>query len=161
MVRSLNELFLVVAVPLCLAATLVGQVAPPLTQRDFVLGGLEENMDSAVVRHRLGKPDSILVDESPFDVGAKLVTWRYRRVTVDFFASDRVVGLSTTDPSIPTPRGLRVGDSIARMKQLYGEPTGSYADASDYEDPHQHLHLIRVTVHDGHVAAIYLGYLLD
>ena len=43
MVRSLNELFLVVAVPLCLAATLDGQVAPPLTQRDFVLGGLEEN----------------------------------------------------------------------------------------------------------------------
>ena|SRR2546430_4655843 len=141
--------------------TLNGQVPPPLAQPDFALAGIAEETDSAQVQRRLGKPDSVLVDQHPFDVGAKLVTWRYKRLTVDFFSSDRVVGLSTTDPGVRTPRGLRVGDSVVRLKQLYGEPTGSYEDAWDYDDRAEHLHVMRITVRDGHVAAIYLGYLLD
>jgi len=139
---------------------LLGQ-APPLSTVDFALGGVSENTDSAAVRRGLGKPDSVLVGASPFDVGAKLVTWRYPRLTVEFFSTDHVVGLSTTDSTVATPRGLRVGDSVTRLKQLYGETTDSCERDCDYEDPAQHLHVMSVRIRNGRVSQLYLGYLLD
>src|SRR5260370_41496628 len=111
-------------------ASAVGQ-ARPLTKPDFALGGVAEGPDSATVRRRLGRPDSIVAEKNSFDDPSKLITWRYRRLTVDFFSSSHVVGLSTTDSTVTTPRGLRVGDSVTRLKQLYGEPAGSYEDAWD------------------------------
>ena len=135
--------------------------APPLRKADFALGGITQEMDSSTVRRTLGRPDSIDVDDNPFDTGAKLVTWRYRSLTVEFFSTDHVVGVSTTDRAVASPRGLRVGDSVTRLKQLYGEPTGSYEDVVDYEDPQSALHVLRVTIHNGRVAEIYLGSILD
>ena len=148
-------------VPLLWApAPALGQ-ALPLTKTDFALGGVAEGTDSATVRRRLGKPDSVLSESNSFDDPSKLITWLYRRLTIDFFSSTKVVGLSTTDSSVRTPRGLRVGDSVTRLKQLYGEPAGSYEDTWDYEDSAQRLHVMRVTVRNGRVAQIYLGYILD
>jgi len=135
--------------------------APALRQADFALGGITQGMDSAAVRRSLGRPDSIVVDDNPFDTGAKLVTWRYRHMTVEFFSTDQVVGVSTTDRAVASPRGLRVGDSVTRLKQLYGEPTGSYENVMDYEDPHGALHVLRVTIHNERVVEIYLGSILD
>ena len=138
-----------------------GQTPQPLTQADFTLGDLTENVDSAAVRARFGRPDSIFVEHHPFDVDAKLVTWVYPRLTLSFFSTDHVVGISTRNPHVSTRRGLRVGDSIARLRQLYGEPTASYQDDLDYADSGEHLNVIRVTVRQGHVAEIYVGWILD
>jgi len=135
--------------------------ARPLSKADFALGGVAEGMDSATVRRRLGKPDSIFAEDNALDSPSKLITWDYRRLTVDFFSTDHVVGLTTRDSGTVTPRGLRIGQSVARLKQLYGEPSGSYEDVWDYEDPAQRLHVLRVTVREGRVAMIYLGYILD
>src|SRR5258705_3088499 len=135
--------------------------APPLSRADFALGGVAEGMDSATVRRRLGKPDSIFAEDNSLDSPSKLITWDYRRLTVDFFSTDHVVGLTTRDSGAVTPRGLRVGQSVARLKQLYGEPSGSYEDVWDYEDPAQRLHVMRITVLQGHVTMSYLGRILD
>jgi len=153
-------------VPLLLAPLLwipapaLGQ-AHPLTKSDFALADVAEGTDSATVRRRLGRPDSVLAAKNSLDYPSELITWTYGRLTVDFFSSEHVVGLTTTDSTVATPRGLRVGDSVARLKQLYGEPAGSYEDDWDYEDPAQRLHVMRVTVRNGHVARIYLGYIVD
>jgi hypothetical protein len=118
-------------------------------------------MDSAVVRQRLGKPDSVSTDPHPFDVGAQLVAWHYPGLTVEFFATNHVVGISTRDPRTPTTRGLRVGDLVATMLRLYGAPTDSAANDYDYEkadDPHL---ILRVTTRKGRVVEIYLGAIID
>ncbi len=135
--------------------------APPLSRADFALGGVAEGMDSATVRRRLGKPDSVFAEDNPLDSPSKLITWNYHGLTVDYFSTDHVVGLTTRDSGAVTPRGLRVGQSVARLKQLYGEPSGSYEDVWDYEDPAQRLHVMRVTVLLGRVTMIYLGYIVD
>jgi hypothetical protein len=151
---------LLLSVSLLVPARGLTQV-PPLSKADFALGGVAEGMDSATVRRRLGKPDSIFAEDNSFDSPSKLITWDYGRVTVDFFSTDHVVGLTTTDSGAATPRGLRVGQSVARLKHLYGEPSGSYEDVWDYEDPAQRLHVMRVTIRQGRVTMIYLGYILD
>ena len=146
---------------LCLLRESLAQTPQPLAQDDFTLGGLAEDTDSAAVRARFGKPDSVFVDNHPFDVDAKLVSWVYPRFTVFFFSMDHVVGIRTRDSRVATQRGLRVGDSVARLRRLYGEPTSSYHDDIEYEDPGEHLHIMRVTVREGHVAEIYVGWILD
>ena len=146
---------------LCPLRESLAQTPQPLAQADFTLGGLTEDTDSAAVRARLGKPDSVFVEGHPFDVDAKLVSWVYPRLTVFFFSMDHVVGIRTRDFRVATQRGLRVGDSVARLRRLYGEPTSSYHDDLDYADSGEHLHVMRVTVRQGHVAEIYVGWILD
>ena len=158
----MRSVTILLTVALTVSTTMPAQSqGDPLSKADFVLGELQEGLDSTIVRARLGKPDSVVVDSNPFDVGAKLVQWRYRHVTVDFFSTNMVVGLSTRDPVYPTHRGLRVGDPVERLKELYGEPSGSYEDSLDYDDPNERLHVVRITVRNGRVAEIYLGSILD
>ncbi len=146
---------------LCPLRESLAQTPPPLAQADFTLGGLTEDTDSAAVRARFGKPDSIFVESHPFDISAKLVSWVYPRFTVFFFSIDHVVGIRTRDSRVATQRGLRVGDSVARLRHLYGEPTSFFQDDLDYADSGEHLHVMRVTVRQGHVAEIYVGWILD
>jgi hypothetical protein len=142
-------------------APVAGQTIPPLTKADFVLGGLTRGMDSALVRQRLGNPDSISIDPHPFDVGAQLVAWHYPGLTVEFFATDHIVGTSTRASSTATRRGLHVGDSIPRLKQLYGEPTDSVANDYDYEDSDDSHLVMRITTRRGRIVEIYLGAIID
>src|SRR2546426_2607601 len=135
---------------LCPLRESLAQRPQPLAQADFTLGGLTEDTDSAAVRARFGKPDSVFVESHPFDVDAKLVSWVYHRFTVLFFSMNHVVGIRTRDSRVATQRGLRVGDSVTRLRQLYGEPTFSYHDELDYADSGEHLHVMRVTVRQGH-----------
>jgi len=72
-----------------------------------------------------------------------------------------VVGITLTDRTRSTRRGLRVGDSVANLQRLYGEPSGKYEDSWDYQDASNDLHVIRLTVRGDHITAIYLGAILD
>ena len=95
---------------------LCAQGAPPLFgPADLSLGGIFAETDSGAVRHRFGTPDSILVEDD------RLLTWVYPRFSVLFFSTDHVVGVRTRDSSITTPRGLRVGDSVARLTPTMAE----------------------------------------
>src|SRR5437879_13020941 len=82
---------------LCLLRESLAQTPQPLAQDDFTLGGLAEDTDSAAVPARFGKPDSVFVDNHPFDVDDKLVRWVYLRFTVFFFSVDEVVRIRPQD----------------------------------------------------------------
>ncbi len=132
---------------------LCAQGAPPLFgPADLSLGGIFAETDSGAVRHRFGTPDSILVEDD------RLLTWVYPRFSVLFFSTDHVVGVGTRDSSITTPRGLRVGDSVARLRQLYGEPREVYERVWEYRDPNpREQRVLRITLRQGRVGEIYVG----
>jgi hypothetical protein len=122
------------------------------------LGGIFAEADSAVVRHRFGKPDSIVVEDDPSHPGTTLMTWVYPRFAILFFSTDHVVGVGTRDSSITTPRGLRVGDSVARLRQLYGEPREVYEGVWEYRDPNpREQRVLHITLRQGRVGDIYVG----
>ena len=137
-----------------------GQVAP-ITERDYFLPDLAENLDSSEVRRWFGAPDSVLIKPHPFDASAKRASWFYRHFSVLFTSAGRIDGKWLRDSTLATRRGLRVGDSADRVRALYGEPTGIYQGTWEYQSKDENLHAVRLEIRDGRVAAIYLGWLLD
>src|SRR5438876_12452105 len=83
---------------LCPLRESLAQTPQPLAQADFTLGGLTEDTDSAAVRARSGKPDSVFVEGHPSDVDAKLVSWVYPCITVYFFSMTHFVVIRMWDP---------------------------------------------------------------
>jgi hypothetical protein len=137
---------------------------PPLHLRaeDFAVAGLLEGMKSAEVRRVLGRPQSVTREDDFRDPGAKLVSWKYRDIIVLLGSQDAVRGMWLRTPKIGTPRGLRVGDPVSRVEQLYGPP--GFRDATTLEyavSEEQSLHVIRILVKAGVVDQIFLGWLLD
>ena len=147
--------------------TPVTRVAPtsaaapaPLGERDFAVGELHEGLDTAAVRRLLGAPDSVKVEDNPYDPGGKPRTWRYRDVTIEL-ADETVYGIALDGPGVATARGLRVGDPADRVRALYGAVAAD-GDDWEYTDPaNPGMHVVRVTVKGGRVAAIYVGSILD
>jgi hypothetical protein len=145
---------------LCGPVMLSGQSPPPLSKADFSLAGVNVGADSSAVRRGLGQPDSVRFDPNPFSPKAKSVVWVYRRYTILFYTTEHVAGVRIRDASVATRRGLRLGDSVARLKELYGEPTGAYQESVEYQDPKQKFEVLRVVLKDGRVEDIYIGALL-
>jgi hypothetical protein len=130
---------------------------------DFRLGPVPEGTDSLIVRHRIGRPDSISTEAAAPDVSAKLHVWHYHHFRLYFTEQSihGVMAVETTDATYATNRGLRVGDSASRLKKLYGKPVGTYENTWDYDDPTTHLHVLRFTIRNGRVKAIYVGWIID
>jgi len=138
---------------------------PPLQRYDFEFIALDAQSDSAEVQRRFGGPDSISEDANPFDKGTTLITWHYRghyTFDVHFFSGNTVMGVAVTDSRFETARRLRVGDSVNRVLELYGQPSSNDGGVYEYTDPEgEGLHVVRITVRNGRVVEIYVGYLLD
>jgi hypothetical protein len=148
-----------------LALPVVARAQGPLTPADFVVAGVPDNSpdtfveeDMARIRKILGAPKS--VRSMPGFQDGKMVTWEYDGLRFMFGRIARQ-GVTLTSSRIPTARGLRVGDSASRVRDLYGAPTESVADEWIYSDPREHLHVIQVTVQSGKVTAIFIGSLWD
>ena len=141
----------------------IAQTPPPLTGTDFRLGPVPEGTDSLVVRRRLGRPDSVSAADAAPDATDKLVIWHYPHFRLYYtrLSIHGVMGVEATDSTYATGRGLRVGDSATRLKRLYGEPVGAYENTWDYDDPSAQLHVLRFTIRNGRIAAIYVGWILD
>jgi len=140
----------------------VPNAAPaPLGDADFVVGRLKEGLDTAAVRRALGAPDSVSVEDNPYDPGGKLFDWRYHDLTVGV-ADEGVYGMTLTGPGVATARGLRVGDPADRVRALYGPPAAS-GDDWEYADPRDQggMHVVRVVIAGGRVAHIFVGSVLD
>jgi hypothetical protein len=103
-----------------------GQATQPLRPTDFVVGGLDLGADSAAVLKLLGDPDSTRTDPG-FGVDEHaLLSWYFPVATVSFFATPRrVEGIAVLSPHLATARGLRVGDTRARVRKLYGAALNS------------------------------------
>jgi len=136
---------------------------PPaeLSTEDFRVGNLFEGKDSLFVRSEFGQPDSLRVTENSLDSGTYLVFWHYPGLTVDFAASGTIHGLTLRSPQYDTYRGLRVGESVERVIELYGQPSHTYMDEWEYVDPNNELHVIRVMTRENAVREIFVGWLYD
>ena len=145
------------------AAQSKAQSPPPLAGTDFRLGPVPEGTDSLVVRRRLGRPDSVGAADAAPDATDKLVIWHYPHFRLYFtrLSIHGVIGVEATDSTYATGRGLRVGDSETRLKRLYGEPVGTHENIWDYDDPSARLHVLRLTIRNGRILAIYVGWILD
>jgi hypothetical protein len=107
-----------------------GQAAQSLRPADFVVSGLGLGADTATVLRIMGRPDSTHADSGfGLDEHARL-NWYFPDGHVSFFASPRTVeGIALRSPHLATARGLRVSDTRARVRELYGLPLGSPAAA--------------------------------
>ena len=134
----------------------------PIDSTDFVVAGVEAGMDSAAVLRALGPPDSVRVDENPYDGGGRLPTWFYDGLTV-LFTEEGVHGVNVEGPRHATARGVRVGDPAERVRAVYGEPTSEDSQSWDYADPADGsgLHMIGFQFAGGRVTSIFLGWVLD
>jgi hypothetical protein len=92
--------------------------------------------------------------------------WYYHGVIVYFNRIGVRLGVELTDSTFVTKRGLRVGDSLDRVIELYGRPRYAWAItpnrwtflAQDSEDA---SHVIRVNLRADQVSRIYLGWEID
>jgi hypothetical protein len=134
-----------------------------LIAQDFTLLGIPLEADSAWVLRVFGRPDSITVEENPFDTGGKLPSWHYRDIDVQYTYSDTVFGMAVRSPAYKTRRGVGVGSSAAEIQAAYGEPTsgGQPNGLWEYLDPLQDLHTLTFTLRAGLVVQVYFGYILD
>ena len=135
-----------------IAASLPAQT-PVLADSDVVVAGIAASKPRKVVEDVLGSPDSISGTEWFPDL-------HYPGLTVSFTESGRVVSsITLVTPQYQTARGLRVGDSLARARRLYGLPdviAGRYyycGTASAYDDG------IRLAVVGARIASIEVGVL--
>jgi hypothetical protein len=133
-----------------------------LTAADFIVLGISAGMDSTAVRAVLGSPDSVTLHDDFRDPGAKFIAWHFSKgLTVLLGSYNQVGGVTITGQGIPTARGLVLGDTDARLTELYGPPSGKYLVEWEYQDPSEELHVMRVIVVAGRVTQIYVGYIFD
>ena len=151
------------AAVLLLARSTSAQQPRPLSTRDFVVAGLSDRTDSATVRARLGPPDSVTTSEHPSAAGVQLIEWWYSDLRVGFNGTDTVAGVWLLRSNRRTARGLRVGDAVSRMRQLYGKPLGTDPGTWVYRDPAtpDGEHLIKAWTQRGRVSLIYIGWTFD
>ena len=134
-----------------------------LAARDFDVGPLRSDMSAEEVRAALGPPASISSDPDFRDTSGLVETWHYPGLAVSFVSKNGLFGTRITGKTWATSRGLRVGDSEATVRELYGKPEGATDEARDYVDHSDGTdrRLIRVEVQNSRVTSIYLGMLLD
>jgi hypothetical protein len=137
--------------------------SPWLTDTDFVVAGLPDDADSSDVLARLGEPDSVIAVPDPDEPDIDLLAWVYPDMGVAFGDDGLRYGITLTGPRVPTARGLRAGDPVSRVQELYGRPQRRSGDTWDYVAPDDEngLHVMRLHVERGHVSWIFLGWLME
>ena len=133
--------------------------ARPIVEADAMMFVLSLGMDTAEVRLRLGAPDSARTWEGSGPKNRS--NWRYGGVSLLFDLNGLREGAALIDSSVATPRGLRVGQPIERLLELYGnptveEPTGGWR----YESSTNSRLVMRVLMEHDRITWIYIG-LLD
>lgn len=129
----------------------------PLQTADFVIAGISSGADSASVIAALGRPGSVDVQGHPWD-SAGLRVWHYP--DLDILISGSVEAITIKTPAVATARGIRVGDTVQRLRAAYGEPEGGGGASWTYSDPGDPSGLLAMqfrTQRDT-VASISLGY---
>jgi len=134
-----NKLALVLQLSIAfIVPSLHAQTPSGRADSDFVVAGIAPYMHRDAVERILGRPDSVSVGFHP--------DLYYPGLTVSF--ADLGVWLMTLrTPRYQTARGLRVGESLARARRLYGSSdvlAGEYwyCGAESALDPDQGIALV-------------------
>jgi hypothetical protein len=135
-----------------------GQEIAALSEADFVIHGVEQGSDTLAVRDLLGQPDSTsAVTLELWPAPHKLVRWIYPAMVLEVTEMGLVNAVILTDVGVETRRGLRVGESGAHVRRLYGSPTVEAMGLWLYEDPADAFRVIAVRFDDSRVIEIRLG----
>ena len=103
------------------ARPLTAQGPDTLAPRDLSVRGLGEEGDTAAARRVFGPPLHVVQNQDRNEDGAQLLDWSYSGFTISFDEGRRYF-VDITGPSITMSRGVRVGDSEAKVRRLYGKP---------------------------------------
>jgi hypothetical protein len=151
-----------------LLGSAVASSQAPLGERDFVVEGLSLGSDSTRVIARLGRPDSVTTEQDPIEAGASIHDWHYSGLVVVFYSPEGPSAFVLLTSGRSTYRGLRVGDSAADVRRLYGRPTRidrvpdvPPSEHWTYEEPSESLHVMEVRIQGGRVVQIFVGTVRD
>jgi hypothetical protein len=138
------------------------EVTSPLTADDLVWPKLSMEADSAEVGRLLGVPVARDIWFTSSN-GEHAPRWRYRKYNVYYDVSaNAMIALELTRRGPKTRRGLQVGDSVARVRTLYGSPPNTEAGVPPdealgtwrYDGP---TGVLTITVRRGRVHSIVIG----
>ncbi len=150
---------------LCIVALGVYSADPePLRLDDLTVGGLALHADTAAVRAKFGPPRKVYPDSTIEGEGLRLLLWTYADVAFSFDTAGALFRTHLTGPSIPTRRGLRVGDPLGRVMELYGSPHDRSMDGRvllyrPSPTPSRQL-AMHINARGAIVTAIYLGHVV-
>lgn len=96
------------------------------------------------------KPEKEVQDEFEGLVGKTLF---FADNTQIYVVDNSVYSINVTSPEYPTPRGLKTGDSVDRLKELYGEPANK-EDENHWGYTYDGYELFTVVIEDGKVVEI-------
>ena len=152
---------------LVLLAALAAAAQPvrALSESDFRVNGVSDRASKVAVLGAFGPPERVGTVPNDFDPDAPITRLEYEGLEIDYITPENILGFDLTTPRWETARGLRVGDTVERVRQLYGAPAPENIDSSswEYHDPKdkEGLHVISFEVSDGHVKRIFVGWTLD
>ena len=109
-------------------------VKDTLSEADLAIRGLMLQMDSVTAVSIAGTPDSLEVLDKPFHypyIGFSV--WNYRDMKLSFDLQNKLRWIEVRRPGVMTARGLQVGDSLSRVRKLYGR------SQDDYDLPYEGL----------------------
>ncbi len=130
---------------------------------DLVVARLRLGMSMDTATALLGAPKKVTDIEDPRGAGVPFKEWDYPDLLLLWEGGFGLMGMRLTGPRLATARGLRVGDSDARVIALYGEPATRYESDWYYPsveegNPNQGM---TVTVVGKRVTGIYVGITVD
>ena len=121
----------------------------------FVCEGVTASIDddSAPLLARLGEP--LRYDESgACAVGEKDKIYQYDHLTIKTYHTggvDRLMQIKLMDDTYATPEGIRVGDSLDRVREVYGTPDSESDTLLRYDAAGMKL---KFTVREGAVTTV-------
>ncbi|HEX2946507.1 MAG TPA: hypothetical protein VHT96_11190 [Clostridia bacterium] len=121
-----------------------------VTPDDLQLGNIKLDMTYDELITAIGKkPEQEEADEH---AGVNAKTLYFADSTQVYIVDDKVYSVNVTSSDYATPRGLKAGDSEARLKELYGEPSSNEDGVLGYS--YNGYDLFTVVIEGGKVSQI-------
>jgi hypothetical protein len=117
----LNVFLNPVAIVSFMAATAIsGQTSLAIQKSDLHIGKFTLGLQKRNVRAILGKPAKVVVDKVSLLDDQIHYYYHYKDLVFNF-GGDELCRIECSSKLFSTPRGIRVGDNIQKIEQLYGQ----------------------------------------
>jgi len=112
----------VLALVTLLPSAALAQEPDTVTLADLTIAGVRYDSDTTGTRAKLGAPLQIRRADRPNSDGVVLTTWYYPNLILSFAPDDHRYTAIVQGPRYRTTRGIVIGDSLAKVRRLYGRP---------------------------------------
>lgn len=127
----------------------------------LVIGGVSLSMSEVEVRKVLGKP---LKTKNGYEaIAGKTRTLEYSGLTVKLLEDVKPTGkffvyeINASSSKYATVDGIKVGDSVLKVKKIYGQPQSSRSNTLSYEVDYSSPTYFNFTIRNGKVTQIICG----